>query len=61
MLRAAVFLSSRASEKIVLFLVFSSESVLPHAMAALFDARRAEFSRQAGALFRMKRLETADF
>ena len=57
----AGFLSPRDCEKIVLFLGFSSGSMFPYALAALFDARRAEFSRQAGTRFRTKRLETADF
>jgi len=57
----AVRFSPQICEKIVLFLAISAGDVLPHALAALFDARRAEFSRQAGACLRQKWLETADF
>ena len=53
-LRLAVSFPLPACEKIVLFLTFSAGSVLPRVLAALFDARRAEFSRQAGAYSRQK-------
>ena len=55
------FFSPQACEKIVRFLNVPAGSVLPRVLAALSDARRAEFSRQAGECFQQERLETTDF
>ena len=55
------FFLRQACEKIVLFLTFSTRGILPRVLAALFDARKAEFSRQAGVCLWLKRSETAGF